>query len=211
MDLSNPLGSLLPANEARALRVLARLESPISGRQVHALAGEGSYSGMRLALERLCVSGLVEGNPSSSSTNYAINRDHLLWQPIKDILESRSRLFRNIRNHLTNSPEDDAEQLTLSVSLYGSVARGDSGAASDVDLAVVYENEMQKAQEQMAVDTLVRQIERWTSSAVQLYDVTRAELAAMARSQDPIINSWVADSVTVMGPSISTLIAQGSR
>jgi hypothetical protein len=35
--------------------------------------------------------------------------------------------------------------------------------------------------------------------------VTRSELKSMVMTKDPIIDSWFADSVTVVGPSVSEL------
>jgi predicted nucleotidyltransferase len=205
MDLSNPLGSLLPSNEARVLRVLARLEAPISGRQVHALAGEGSYSGIRLALERLSASGLVHSVVTPSSTNYSINRRHLLCSPVLEALDSRSRLLRLIQEHLGFVPTSDAKPGDLSLSLYGSVARGDSHDSSDIDIVVIYRDDDQKRQQGEDIDALLPLIELWTGSPAQLYDVTRSELKSMVMTKDPIIDSWFADSVTVVGPSVSEL------
>ena len=99
-----------------------------------------------------------------SSANYSINRDHLLWQPVQQVLDSRARLLRGIREHFAQYTDVDAAQITLSVCLYGSAARGDSHAASDIDLAVIHENEEQKIKDAPTVEALVLAIETWNAN-----------------------------------------------
>lgn len=200
MDLSNPLASLLPINDSLVIRVLARLESPATGRQVHKLAGEASYSGIRLSLGRLTKTGLLTARRLDHAILYSVNREHLLWGPVEDIIDSRAKLVRMIRTAL-NLPG-----ASVSVSFYGSVAREDSTASSDIDIALVYDDTAQRLELKESVDSLSEKVETWTGNACQVYDVTRDELRSMVRAEDPIVASWKGEAVTFIGPNLQALI-----
>lgn len=206
MDLSNPLASIMPANDALVFRVLARLESPVSGRQVHKLAGYSSYSGVRLALERLTTTGIVHAQRLEHATLFSINRDHLLWPCLDEIMVSRLQLMRMIRGYLNYPVEFASPDGQLSVSFYGSVARCDSSQSSDVDLAVVYATTDLRRELKSTVLQVADQIELWTGNPCQMYDITRTELKHMVTVEDPLVASWSQDAVAILGPSMQTLI-----
>ncbi len=203
MNLSDPLGTLLATNDAKVLRVLSRLEAPISGRHVHRLSGDVSYSGIRLALERLARTGLVVATPLAHAVMYSVNRQHLLWPPVRSMLESKTRLATQIRDHLSTEVDDALTDLALS--FYGSVARADSSEQSDIDLVVVYVDERQRDTCREAVGRLLDEIETWTGNSAQLYDITRKELEDMVAANDPIVDSWVTESDAIVGPEMAAL------
>lgn len=204
MNLSNPLADVMSDNDALVVQALARLEQPVSGRHVHRLAAPASYSGVRLALERLRLIGLVFESQFAHAKFYRINRDHLYWAAIDRILSARSELALRVREHFDVSTID-VDTSTLSINIFGSVGRGDSTAHSDIDLAVIYENEQQRLQSKAAVEALTYAMEQWTGNEVQLYDVTQDEFRLMIRASDPLVDQWVLNSFPILGPSIPSL------
>jgi predicted nucleotidyltransferase len=212
VNLTNPFESILPANDAAVFRTLSRLEAPISGRQAHKLIGStASYSGVRLALARLAAVGLLTVTREDYATLYSLNREHLLLEPLTAIMATRETLVRRIRDHFNLETDIRDATTELSISFFGSVATNESSAGSDIDLAIVYENDRDREARQGTVSDLVEKLESWTGNAVDLYDITRDELSKMVEHKDPLIGSWGMSSEPIIGPSLPELIRRGLR
>lgn len=136
MDLlDRPLALFYDARRARTLDVLLSSSTPLTGRAV-ARRARLSPTTANLALGDLETAGLVHCQ--------AVGRAHL-WQ-----LRDDNALVCQIRQ-LARVQDQDAAQVVVdalgaepvSVTLFGSTARGESGPDSDVDLLVVAANRAQ--------------------------------------------------------------------
>lgn len=169
-----------------------RTAKPLSGRRVHRLCGNASLRSTQLALERLVVTGVLSADRTSSATFYSVNTDHLLWPLIEQSLLLRGELFRRIG--------DLAAGMDVTIVVFGSVARGDSSPASDIDLLVV------SGATETGTDTLIDRLHEllpaWTGNAVQVYDVTVQELREKVRMEDPIIETWLAEALLLYGDTL---------
>jgi len=199
MDISSPLGSLLKRTDAAALRVLALSGERLSGRQIARLAEESTPANIRLSLLRLTDVGLVTAAPRSDAILYAANRDHLLWPAIEIALDAEAELMRRIRA----MTREHGFQFTTVV-LYGSVARGDSDADSDVDLLVVQARE--GGLRQSYIDYLREDVQKWTGNRVQIFDASVDELRRMRETGDPIVASWLEEGRLVVGDDLRTIL-----
>ena len=101
----------------------------------------------------------------------------------------------------------------LSVAVYGSVARGDATADSDLDLLIVTTDELDPEDEAWVsqVDHLERQMRLWTGNPLQATTITEAQLIAMASVGAPIVDEWERDVRTVMGQDARRLIRAARR
>ena len=63
MNLSHPLELISPTVDGRILEVLSGADAAFTGRQVHALLGEGSAAGVQLGLDRLRRQGIITAEP----------------------------------------------------------------------------------------------------------------------------------------------------
>lgn len=197
MDLSAPLSSFMSRLDAVALRVVARAGAELTGRQVARLAGTGTPANIRLSLLRLVDIGLVISAPAPHATMYSANRAHILWPAVE--------IAMNVRHELNNRIAAFAEASgleNLTVALYGSVARGDSTAASDIDLLAVFSNTVTLEDRDDFVAGLRENVELWTGNDAQIYDVTESTLARQRDDGDPITRSWIADGVVIFGDSV---------
>ena len=199
MDLSSPLSSLLKRTDAAALRVLAEVGEPISGRQVARLAAQSTAANIRLSLLRLTEVGLVSAAPRMDAVMYEANRDHLLWPAVEVALDSEAELIRRIRGLI----KEGNFQYT-SVVLYGSVARGDSDAESDIDLLVVQSRG--GTLRRTFVDLLRRDVERWTGNRAQILDLSPHELRRMSEARDPIVSSWLDEGRLIVGDDLRSYL-----
>jgi hypothetical protein len=75
------------------LAVLAHTRRPLTGRQVHQLAGAGSESGVRKVLARLTAQGLVHVSEAGQAKLYVANREHVTHQKATAAIRQARRLL----------------------------------------------------------------------------------------------------------------------
>jgi predicted nucleotidyltransferase len=97
-----------------------------------------------------------------------------------------------------------AQEWTLapaSLVLFGSAARRDGDADSDIDLLLVRNDATDTDDETWAGQrhTLARDLERWTGNTVQIVDLSESELAKAVRRKEPLISGLRADGIVLAG------------
>jgi predicted nucleotidyltransferase len=202
VELSRAGAELLGDTEAATLRVLARVHEPISGREL-ARRAETSPSTTRRVLERLQQAGLVHARPSSHALLYTANREHVLWEPVDALLTGLTRLEDEL-----SSVVDERTHQTATLAVFGSVARGEAIAASDLDLVLVLADETAGDEREALVDELTDLIERRTGNPAQVLALTRRQLRNMVVHADPLIDSLTRDARTLTGTPLETLISR---
>lgn len=195
MNLSEPLMTIFGTLESGALRALSRTDLPMSGRQVASIVGSGTPSNVRLALLRLVDAGLVVARTTPAATLYTANRKHILWSVVESCLAAREVLLQRIRKLARHGPDGTA------VWLYGSVARSDSTASSDVDVFVVYPNGRQQVLRDNLEHALRTDIELWTGNRVEIVSMENRDFIALRLGNDPLVRSLEEDSVVAFGPT----------
>ena len=199
MNLSEPLEGLLSQAAAAVLRVLARADTAFSGRQIHSLAGTSSVAGINRALNALIDLGLVMAEPRPPSILYRINREHALWPAVELGLSARQRVFESTAEFCAS---ELPEGLDLSVVVYGSVARHESDAKSDVDLLVVYPDGIDPEFRADYNYQIAVHVERITGNAAQVFSLERADLAQRIAENDPFIVNVLEDGIHIYGTSL---------
>jgi predicted nucleotidyltransferase len=196
VDLSAPLASFMNGLDAVALRVVARAGSALTGRQIARLAGTGTPANVRLSLLRLVDIGLVISVPAPHATMYSANRSHILWPAVEIAMNARQELNRRVAAFADSSAPEG-----VTVALYGSVARGDSTKTSDVDLLVVFPDEVALDDRDEFVTGLRDNVQLWTGNDAQIYDLTESSLTRQKEDGDPIVDSWASEGIVVFGNS----------
>ncbi len=202
MELSRAGAELLGDTEAATLRVLARVHEPISGREL-ARRAETSPSTTRRVLERLQQAGLVHARPSSHALLYTANREHLLWEPVHALLTGLTRL----EDELIRVVEQRTDQ-RATLAVFGSVARGEATATSDLDLVLVLPDTTGIDEREALVDDLTDLIERRSGNPAQVLALTDRQLRNMVAHADPLIDSLTRDARTLTGTPLATLISR---
>jgi predicted nucleotidyltransferase len=82
---------------------------------------------------------------------------------------------------------------------------------SDIDLLVITDPKANPDMTDEAVDRLAADIRKWTGNNVQIVDRNPEELAAMIASDDPLVASWRADHIDLMGARLLDLLRDLQR
>lgn len=130
MHFGEPFGGLIPGARGAVLSALLRTGVEMTGRQVHALVrDEFSLWSVQQSLTALAELGVVESRVVGRAMVHTINENHYTIAPLRALLDPVGALREIVRPAVGSS--------VACVILYGSVARGEAGAGSDVDLAVI--------------------------------------------------------------------------
>lgn len=132
MDFRRPLEAVTTTLDGDVLRVLARAETEMTGRQIQRLAGHGSSQGVRNAANRLAAQGVVTQRAAGNAHLYKLNREHVAAQWIEGLASMPEQLIEKLRNHI----QAWARPPVLAM-LFGSVATAEASAESDLDLLIV--------------------------------------------------------------------------
>lgn len=203
MDWTDPTRAITPTLDGAVLTVLAGVTEPLTGREVHRRARRGSAMGVSRVLGRLEVQGLVVGVAASPARLYQLNRDHVAAEVAFILRDLRSRLFDRIHQDLASW-----QVAPVSAALFGSVARGDGGTDSDVDLLLVRPDGIADDSEPWATSVfeLGHKIRRWTGNDASMLQADPAEIADMVVRSAPIVESLTRDAIDLAGTPIRELL-----
>ncbi len=205
MDLSSPLRSLIPTLDSAVLEVLAGTESSLSLAQVSKLAPHGSRAGLALALERLVEQGLVTATAANRGSMYQLNRQHVLAEAVSSAATARSTILARLAEHVARMNPVPAH-----VSVFGSFARHEAADDSDIDVLFVLPEEADDGWYEQVSD-LSHSVYSWTGNRMEYVVLSLEGLAGVVQREEPIVDSWLSDSVTVYGQAIEVHVGQAVR
>ena len=209
MNLSSPLSAFSPPTMARALEVLAGTTRPLTGREIHRLAGQGGVASMWRILGRLTEQGIVTADHRGTAIYYTANRDHLAWPAIEALVRVRAQLIARLAVTISAWAIQP-----LHASLFGSTARGDGDTHSDIDLLLVRPDGLSQDDEdawEEQVSEMRRAVIRWTGNNCQTFQVDRARLLEHVTARDPLVDAWFRDGVELAGMPLTDLIGRVRR
>jgi len=133
MDMGDPTRSITPTLDGPVLAALACSGRPLTVGEVAAETVRGSEIGVRRCLARLVTQGLVQATEMGRNRVHELNREHVAAPIATTMADLRIELWRRMRKELSGwKPKP------LYACVFGSAARGDGDAGSDVDLLLVH-------------------------------------------------------------------------
>ncbi len=207
MDLSSPISSVIPSAHGAVLAVLARTTEPLSGRRVAALT-DGKVGQWRAneVLGALADAGIVLRELRPPAKLYRLNRDHVAAAGVIALTGQWETLLQRIRDELA-----DWSAAPVSACLFGSAARGEAGASSDIDILLVRTDDMSASdgaerawQEQ--VDRLTEHVRTWSGNACETLELTAAELSEAIARDDRLVRDLVRDAIALAGQDIRSVL-----
>lgn len=204
MNLSRPLENLLGLNAARILRRLALVNDDLTGRRIAELA-EVPNASASIVFADLVGIGLVFAKDAGRSRLYRLNRKHVLWQPIEDLLASTTRIEAALASIVLARV---GEKATLA--LYGSFVRGEAGTASDIDVLIVWDESIDTDARYETMVAMHEEITLMTGNQLDIVDLSEVDLQRMIDAADPLVQSWREDSRTLVGKDLRSRLMAGA-
>lgn len=189
--------------DIEVLRVLRGTTRPLTGREVARLVCEGSQPAVNRSLRRLSDEGVVQAEEAGRAYLYSFNRQHLTAPAVETLADIRSELERRLRDEIGGwdiSP--------IHVSIFGSAARGDGDASSDIDIFVVRARGVHSDdldwREQLA--QLSDHLFAWTGNHAGIAEVSELDVRRLRRLRPPIVNELSREAITISGPEAGDLL-----
>lgn len=196
MDFQYPGSDLLGEDQAAVFMALARTTEPQSGRAIAQRAGRSDHSTTRRILARLSQSGIVRVGEVGRSTTYLLNREHVLWKPVFEMLAAPAVVEMAIAEVVR---EHDPAAVAAT---FGSFSRREAGRSSDIDIVVVTSETTDSA---TLHDALVERIQAMCGNEIQPIILNSDALRRLVAADDPLVQSWRADAHDLVG-EFSTLL-----
>ena len=197
MDFGQPFGGLIPGAQGAVLSALLRTGIPLTGRQVHGLVSDRhSLWTVQEALKSLHAIGLIHTEVVGRAGVHTINDDHVAVLHLRALVDPAQMLREVVATQVDPQVE--------SVLVFGSVARGEAPAHSDVDLAVIAQ-----ANWDGRID-LEDAVRSRLGNDCDVLTFTVAEFAQLANSNEPIVAEILRDGIALIG-SAPQLLAGSSR
>ena len=197
MDLGSPVLDVAPAVRGALLQALARLEQPVTRRQLAAAAGVAPGNASAV-IEELIQTGLVNEAVAGRSSMVVLNRNHLAAGPVLALAGLRGELIRRLRERLSEWPD------LRGAWLFGSVARGEADSGSDVDLLIVADD-LQSPDLHERLSQLHADVRSWTGNDLQLVEHSAATWRKLVRAKNPLVEQIRLDGIALAGDATSLL------
>jgi len=184
MNFGEPFGGLMPGARGAVLAVLLRTGAPLTGRRIHALVGVHSLGAVQRALRDLERIGVITTETIGRAGVHRINESHEAIAPLRSLASPIEMLTGVVR---------DAALNVEAVIVFGSVARGEAHADSDVDLAVI------------APETwdgragLHQQVHARLGSVCDVLHLTREDFARAPEDREPVVEEILRDGLALVG------------
>ena len=184
MNFGEPFGGLVPGARGAVLAVLLRTGAPLTGRRIHALVTGHSLGAVQQAIRDLDRIGVITTETIGRAGVHRINENHEAIAPLRSLASPIEMLTRVVR---------DAASGVEAVIVFGSVARGEAHAGSDIDLTVIAPEAWDgRADLQQAVH------ERLGNDCDVLH-LTRKDFARAPEDREPVVAEILRDGLALVG------------
>lgn len=199
--LDNVLGQKA---KIKLLRTMLRTRTEASGRQIARDAGVSHWQAHK-ALQDLSVDGIIKINPSGKNYLYSVNEENYI---VSDILEP---IFSGEKNVLKNIATEVAtlapSGAILSITLFGSTAKGTEKPKSDIDLAVIVKNRSLAKVTENAIDDKSLDLMVKYGVRISCYVTSIQEYIKRLDAKEALERDIINQGKTLFGNSIMEVIA----
>lgn len=205
MDFTRPFNALVPATDTKVLSVLARADVSLTGRGI-SRAADLSLRAAQLALGRLVRQGVIVHETAGNAHLYRLNREHLAAPWIDAMVSLRLQLIERLRESI-----GEWKIRPAAAALFGSIARGEGTAESDLDILIVRASSVAADDNRWSEQLL--ELERaatsWTGNDTRVVEYAEQELSGSTR--DPILHEAAFEGIELGGSLRRLLRSRRSR
>lgn len=203
MDFARPVQAVVPGAQGRILAVLAETSAELNLRALARLSGVSLAQASRV-LPGLVSLGMVERRDVPPAALFRVVSDHVAVRAVMELSRARDVVLGEIgRLAAELSPPP------VSVIVFGSLARGDAGLDSDIDVVVVRPGAVGEESEAWRhdVEAWRQEVRRLSGNAVEIVEVGEREIGRLLRSRRPMWRDVIRDGVVVYGAPLADLRA----
>jgi predicted nucleotidyltransferase len=185
VDFGEPFGGLMPGARGAVLAVLLRTGAPLTGRRVHALvADRHSLGAVQQALRDLDRLGLITTEVIGRAGVHRINEDLAAIASLRALASPIEMLTRVV---------EETVRGVEAVIVFGSVARGDAHADSDVDLVVIAPEAWDGRAE------LQEQVQERLGNDCDVLHLTGDHFKLAPEDREPVVSEILRDGIALVG------------
>ena len=185
----------------RILRVLSASPQPLSGRQIGELS-RLSHRGAIQALESLVDLGAVRQRRVGAAYQYSLSRRHVAVETIiVPSLKAEASMLDDLKRNIMVKIDGKAVSLTL----YGSLARGTEKRGSDIDVLAVSRDERRKKELEDKAEASIPYFRERYNAVLSLHCYTLIELRS--KKNLPLLKSVIQEGVGLSGKPLRELMA----
>lgn len=192
---------------AEVAGVLSRADAGFTGRQLERMVRRHSHGAVVAALRRLVDEGLVTQEPAGQAFLYRLNRQHLAAAAVLELATMRLRLFDLLRSLI-----EAWEVQPVSAVVFGSVARGEATAASDLDVLVVRPTSVDGSDDiwRDQIRAFEQAATAATGNDARVLEWEEENLPKAA-GREPVIDDAIVEGIPLVGTSLHLLRVRAAR
>jgi predicted nucleotidyltransferase len=184
MNFARPLGTVTPTLDADVLKVLAGADAEFTAARVTRMVPAASERGVRKVLDRLVRQGSVRMNSAGPVKLFSLNRDHLAADAIIGLSRLRAQLVERLDTAVSTW-----QVKPLAAAVFGSVARGEAGPDSDIDILII--RPARRSPDAPAwrnqIAELQTAVTNWTGNDARVLEYGADELSAGRVTRDRVL------------------------
>jgi predicted nucleotidyltransferase len=184
------------------MRTLENYAVGISGREAARITGLTPKNCLitLTALEQLGVVIRIRGGREHLFT---LNRDHFL---VREVILPVLILEKKFTEFISDEIRRALKKNSISVFLFGSVARNEETIESDMDICIVYKNATSKSQIEEVVSALGIKLNKKFGVSLAPFYISKSEFIKRAKSKKSPIADVIKDGKHLCGKKIKELI-----
>ncbi len=201
MDFKRPVEAVIPGAQGKILAVLVETTAELNLRTVARLSGVSVAQTSRI-LPSLVALGLVERREAPPSALFRFVHDHLASQAIALLARARERVIDEL-----GQTAAELDPAPVSIVVFGSFARDDADAQSDIDVVVVRPEALDEDDDRWrrALENWCHNAKRLTGNSIEVFEIAEDEIAERLSGQGAVWRDVTRDGVTVFGAAVDQL------
>ena len=201
MDFVRPIEAVIPGAQGRVLAVLAETTAELNLRTIARLSGV-SHAQVSRVLPGLVELGLVERREAPPSSLFRLVSEHVAVGPLKALARGRDGLIEEMERVAAALPVKPE-----SLIVFGSFARGEADAQSDIDAVFIRPADLGDSDEAWgdSVEQWRYQIRRISGNLVEVLEVRSDEIGERLSSRLPVWRDIRREGIVVHGRGIDEL------
>jgi hypothetical protein len=201
MDFAAPVQALIPGTQGRILAALAQTSAELNLRTLARLSRVSIAQASRV-MPHLVELGIVQRRDVPPAALFRLVEEHIAAPALLAVVRARTTALQELgRTAAVISPAP------LSVIVFGSLARGDAHAGSDIDVVVIRPPRVDDdhATWHTTLENWRQHARRLTGNPISVLHVGAADAARLLRSRRPLWSDIRQHGIVIHGRTIPEL------